>query len=43
MNARVITIDGARLVELMIETSVGVRTRKVFELHRVDENFFLED
>jgi restriction endonuclease Mrr len=31
VNARVITIDGARLVELMIETGVGVRTHKVFE------------
>lgn len=43
VNARVITIDGQRLVDLMIETGVGVRTRKVFELHRVDEDFFLED
>lgn len=43
VNARVITIDGQRLVELMIETGVGVRTRKIFKLHRVDEDFFLED
>jgi len=43
VNARVITIDGAKLVELMIEGGVGVRVRKVFELHRVDEDFFLED
>ena len=43
VNARVITIDGLRLVDLMIESGVGVRTRKVFELHRVDEDFFLEE
>lgn len=43
VNARVITIDGRQLVDLMIESGVGVRTRKVFELHRVDEDFFLED
>lgn len=43
VNARVITIDGMKLVDLMIESGVGVRTRKVFQLHRVDEDFFLED
>lgn len=43
VNARVITIDGERLVKLMIENGVGVRTRKVCELHRVDEDFFLEE
>lgn len=43
VNARVITIDGLRLVDLMIESGVGVRTRNVFELHRVDEDFFLEE
>ncbi len=43
VNARVITIDGHRLVDLMIEGGVGVRIRKVFELHRIDEDFFLED
>jgi restriction system protein len=43
VQARVITIDGQRLVELMIEGGVGVRVRQVFELHRIDEDFFLED
>jgi len=39
VNSRVIIIDGARLVEQMIETGVGVRTRKVFERYRVYEDF----
>lgn len=43
VNARVITIDGHRLVDLMIEGGVGVRVRKMFELHRIDEDFFLEE
>lgn len=43
VNARVITIDGSRLVELMLESGVGVRTSRVFELHRLDEDFFLEE
>lgn len=43
VNARVIMIDGRRLVDLMIEGGVGVRVRKIFELHRIDEDFFLED
>ena len=40
---RVITIDGERLVNLMVEHGVGVRTKQVFELHRVDEDFFIEE
>lgn len=43
VNARVITIDGLRLVDLMTESGVGVRVRKVFELHRIDEDFFIDD
>lgn len=43
VNARVITIDGRKLVDLMVESGVGVRTRQVFELHRIDEDFFLEE
>ena len=43
VNARVITIDGLKLVDLMIESGVGVRVRKVFELHRIDEDFFIDD
>jgi len=43
VNARGIIIDGARLVKQMIETSVGLRKRKVFELQRVDEDFLRED
>jgi restriction system protein len=43
VNARVITIDGHRLVDLMIEGGVGVRVRKMFELHRIDEDFFLDE
>jgi restriction system protein len=40
---RVITVDGERLVDLMVQHGVGVRTRQVLELHRVDEDFFLEE
>jgi len=43
VNARVITIDGDRLVELMVENGVGVKVRKNFELHRIDEDLFLEE
>ena len=43
VNARVITIDGKKLVDLMIESGVGVKIRRLFELHRIDEDFLLED
>lgn len=43
VQQRVITIDGDRLVELMIEHGVGVKPKQVFTLHRIDEDFFLEE
>jgi len=43
LQQRVILIDGARLTELMVEFSVGVRTSRVVEVKRLDEDFFSED
>jgi restriction system protein len=40
---RIILIDGKRLTELMIEHSVGVRSSRVLEFKRLDEDFFGED
>ena len=40
---RVILIDGKRLTELMIEHDVGVRSSRVLEFKRLDEDFFSED
>ena len=40
---RVILIDGKRLTELMIEHGVGVRSSRVIEFKRLDEDFFSED
>jgi restriction system protein len=40
---RVILIDGKRLTELMIEHGVGVRSSRVLEFKRLDEDFFSED
>lgn len=37
---RIILIDGRRLSELMIEHGVGVRTSRVLEFKRLDEDFF---
>lgn len=43
LQQRVILIDGARLTELMVEFGVGVRTSRVVEVKRLDEDFFSED
>lgn len=43
VQQRVITIDGQRLVKLMVEHGVGVKTKQVLRLHRLDEDFFIED
>jgi restriction system protein len=40
---RVILIDGRRLTELMIEHTVGVRSSRVIEFKRLDEDFFSDD
>jgi len=40
---RVILINGKRLAELMIEHSVGVRSSRVLEFKRLDEDFFSEE
>ena len=40
---RVILIDGKRLTELMIEHSVGVRSNRILEFKRLDEDFFTEE
>lgn len=40
---RVVLIDGDRLAELMIEHGVGVRTSRIVEVKRIDEDFFLDE
>lgn len=43
LNQRVILLDGQRLTELMIEHNVGVRTGRVVEFKKLDEDFFSEE
>jgi restriction system protein len=43
LQQRVILIDGARLTELMVEFGVGVRTSRVIEVKRLDEDFFADE
>ncbi len=39
---RVVLVDGERLVELMIRHGVGVKTVRTLEIHRLDEDFFID-
>jgi restriction endonuclease Mrr len=39
---RIVLVDGAELARLMVLHSVGVRTRTVYELKKVDEDYFTE-
>jgi restriction system protein len=43
VNVRVVTINGSRLVDLMLEHSIGVKIKQKLELYRIDEDFFLEE
>ena len=40
---RIVLIDGAQLVTLMIRHNVGVRIDETLYLKKVDEDFFLDD
>jgi restriction system protein len=43
VNVRVITISGSQLVDLMIEHSIGVKVKQRIDIHRIDEDFFIEE
>lgn len=43
LSQRIILVDGKMLTELMIEHKVGVRTQRVIEFKRIDEDFFSEE
>ena len=39
---RIVLIDGAELARLMVQHDVGVRSRTVYDLKKVDEDYFTE-
>lgn len=39
-SKRIILIDGLELARLMVQYSIGVRTRQTFRLKRIDEDYF---
>ena len=43
IDPKVVLIDGDRLVDLMIDYSMGVSVVEVYEIKRVDSDFFTED
>ena len=42
ISKRVILIDGAELARLMIRHKVGVRTKDIYEIKKIDEDYFVE-
>lgn len=43
IDPKVVLIDGADLVQLMIDHGVGVSTAALYEVKKVDTDFFIED
>jgi len=43
IDPKVVLIDGDRLVELMIDHNLGVSTAAIYEIKKIDTDFFLED
>lgn len=42
-NKKIILIDGYKLAELMIEFNVGISTEVIYEIKRIDSDYFLDD
>ena len=40
---RIVLIDGPRLAELMMEYSIGVETKRLFKIHRINNDYFEEE
>lgn len=43
IDSKIILIDGQRLAQLMIDFNVGVSTEAIYELKRVDADYFAEE
>jgi restriction system protein len=43
IDPKVVLIDGTDLVQLMIDCNVGVSSATVYEVKKVDMDFFIED
>lgn len=43
IDPKVVLIDGKRLVELMIDYGLGVSVADIYEIKRIDSDFFIED
>lgn len=43
IDPKVILIDGRRLAEFMIDYNVGVTTREIYEVKKIDSDYFVED
>jgi restriction system protein len=42
-NKKIILIDGYKLSELMIEFNVGISTVDIYEIKRIDSDYFLDE
>jgi len=42
ISKRIVLIAGAELARLMVQHNVGVRTRTIYEVKKVDEDYFTE-
>ena len=43
IDTKIILIDGQRLAELMIAYNVGANTTAIYEVKKIDSDYFIED
>ncbi|MEA2030080.1 MAG: restriction endonuclease [candidate division Zixibacteria bacterium] len=43
IEKKIVLIDGERLTELMIDHNIGVSTEDIYEIKKIDSDYFIED
>ncbi len=43
IDSKIVLIDGVELMQLLVDHNIGVATEKVYELKRIDSDYFVED
>ncbi|MEP0956358.1 winged helix-turn-helix domain-containing protein [Leptolyngbya sp. FACHB-1515] len=43
INLKIVLVDGQKLAQLMIDYGVGVSTSEIYEIKKIDSDYFIEE
>ncbi|NJL22710.1 MAG: hypothetical protein HC895_20840 [Leptolyngbyaceae cyanobacterium SM1_3_5] len=43
INLKIVLVDGQKLAQLMIDHGVGVSTSEIYEIKKIDSDYFIEE